>query len=129
MALNDCNYAINLFKNNKNVFNSDMNYTYKLKSRILFEKDKNRALDFLIEIENNCPNENKDDLYVALSYVFFSLDNYKKALKYANMAILKNQGNGTAYYRKKCALEAMGKHEEARECFEKAAKLGYREDF
>ena len=129
MALNDCNYAINLIKNNKDSMKDETNYLYAFKSRILFDKDKNRALDFLIEIENNCPNENKDKLYIALSYVFFSLENYKKALKYANLAILKNKENGTAYYRKKCALEAMGKHDEAREFFEKAAKLGYREDF
>ena len=126
LAINDINFAINLMKN------SDINNYYtdgeilSYKAFWLFEEDKNKALDFLIEVQKNCKKD-KDKLYVVISYIFFGFENYKKSLKYADMAILNNRNNAQAYYRKKCVLEALGRKEEARKCYEQALKLGYQE--
>lgn len=125
LSMNDINTAINLMKNS-NIEHYTDGEILSTKAIFLFEKDKNKALDFLVDVQKNCKKD-KDKLYVELSYIFFSYENYKKALKYANLAILNNRENPNAYYRKKCALEALGRKEEARECFEKAIKLGYQE--
>ena len=126
LALNDIKIALNLIKKS-NSLSDFFNYCKSIDiAYILFEKDKQMALNFLIDIEKNC-TANKDLVYTTLSYMFYDMENYKKALKYANLAILKNSQNGTAYYRKKCALEKLGRKEEAKECYDRALKLGYKE--
>ncbi len=108
----------------------DNTYTlaYVEKAKLIFENNQKEALELLLTALKNCEND-KDNIFTALSFVYFSQNDYKKALKYADEAILFNKENGTGYYRKYCALVALGKQEEAREALEKANALGYEEMF
>jgi tetratricopeptide (TPR) repeat protein len=108
----------------------DNTYTlaYVEKAKLIFENNQNEALELLLTALENCEND-KDNIFTALSFVYFSQNDYKKALKYADESILFNKDNGTGYYRKHCALKALGKQDEAREALEKANALGYEETF
>ncbi|MCQ2739840.1 MAG: hypothetical protein MJ237_06400 [bacterium] len=93
-----------------------------------FDNKQKKAMNILLNALKVC-ERNKDNLFTGLSFMYFSQNDYIKALKYANEAILFNKENGTGYYRKYCTLTALGKQDEAREYLEKANKFGYDECF
>ena len=100
---------------------------YLAKSKLIFKDNPKDAIKILLTALKNC--KPMTPLFTALSFVYFSQNDYKKALKYADEAIMFNKDNGTGYYRKHCTLNALGKQDEAREALEKANALGYEETF
>lgn len=118
------NYKKSLEYANKAILkDSNDEYSYYRKGFALYRLEEYDKAEkpFLKAEELGC---DFDDMYSRLSYIYLKKDNYKKSLEYANKAILLNNEDFYAHYRKGYALMAIEKTDEAEISFLKAEELG-----
>ncbi len=85
--------AIKLNPKNPNFYyRIDNKAIEKFVLKLLFENKHKEAINILLTALKNC-SFHKDIIFTALSFVYFCQKDYKKALKYANEAILFNKDN------------------------------------
>lgn len=124
LYFNKKNYKKSLEYANKAILkDSNDEYSYYRKGFALYRLEEYEKAEkpFLKAEELGC---DVDDMYSRLSYIYSKKDNYKKSLEYANKAILLNNEDFYAHYRKGYALMAFEKAEEAEISFLKAEELG-----
>lgn len=85
------------------------------------EQDDN-ALKYLLKAVRK--RADSSSLYEGISYLYQNRKDYRKAIKYAEKALLKTPENCYAYYLKGCGLYKLKKYTEAQECFLKSKEYG-----